>query len=180
MMEGTREKAKNLADEVEPGTVYDREISFDLAMGLFDYQADEQGTEEVLAKILRKFKDDDTAEAVEIIRKHIATESAADKTVAERPDEEDKGFSVGVFPNPSNASVKINYALENSGPVSLVIYNVLGQRVLTLVHGELEAGRHEVLWDGKDRNGMAVSTGVYLCRMETMGKLKTVKLLLAK
>ncbi|MDZ7292387.1 MAG: C25 family cysteine peptidase [candidate division KSB1 bacterium] len=180
MRGGTIERAKNLAAEVETGSLYDREISFDLAMGLFEYQGDKQGAEEVLANLLEKFKDDDTAEAVEIIKSLMIIESAVGKPITERPDETDEEFSVGVFPNPSNASVKIRYAVENSGPVLLTIYNLLGQRVLTLVNKQLEAGRHEALWDGKDLNGKLVSSGVYLCRLETMGRFKTVKLLMAK
>jgi M6 family metalloprotease-like protein len=180
LREGTREKAKNRAAEVERGSGYDREISFDLAMGLYYYQGDKQGAEEILAELSEKFKDEDTAEAVEIIKSLMNIESAASKPMAKRPDEADEGFSLGVFPNPSNASIKISYALENSGPVSLAIYNVLGQKVLTLVDGDLEAGRHEASWDGKDRSAKAVASGVYLCRLETMGHIKTVKLLLAK
>lgn len=180
MRGGAIEQAKNLAAEVEVGTLYDREISLDLAMALSHYQGDKQGAEEILVKLLVKFKDDDTAEAVELIKSHMVIESAAGNSFAERPDETEDEFSLGAFPNPSNASVIIRYVLETSGSASLVIYNILGQKVLTLVDRELQAGRHEALWDGKDLIGRVVSSGVYFCRLKTMGQFKTIKLSMTK
>jgi hypothetical protein len=157
MRGGTIEQAKNFAAEVEVGSLYDREISLDLAMGLSYYQGDKQGAEEVLAELSEKFKDDDTVEAVELIKSHMVIESAASNSFAEIPDETEEEFSLGAFPNPSNASIRIRYLLETSGAASLVIYNILGQKVLTLVDRELQAGRHEALWDGTDLSGKTVS-----------------------
>jgi len=62
----------------------------------------------------------------------------------------------------------------------MVIYNVLGQKILTLIDEELEAGSHELLWDGKDQSGMSVSSGIYLCRLQAMDRFKTIKLLMTK
>jgi flagellar hook assembly protein FlgD len=48
---------------------------------------------------------------------------------------------------------------------SLEIYNVLGQKVKTLVNGNLAAGNHSVKWDGCDQNGRKVSSGIYVYRL---------------
>ncbi|MCI0551744.1 MAG: T9SS type A sorting domain-containing protein [Anaerolineae bacterium] len=182
MREGTREKAKELAAEVEPGSVYDREISFDLAMGLFDYQGDKQGTEEVLTDLLKKFKDDDTAEAVEFIRSHIATESAASNPITERHDKADEEFSVGVFPNPFNPETTIRYRVsgERMQEVSLVIFNTLGQRVRTLVEARKNPGDHLVVWNGRDNFGKEAASGMYFLRATIGGTALTHKLMLLR
>ena len=71
------------------------------------------------------------------------------------------------FPNPFNPSTTIRYALPSAGPVRLTIYSILGEEVRTLVAGDvMEAGFHEAAWDGLDRDGRGVASGVYIYRME--------------
>jgi len=79
------------------------------------------------------------------------------------------------YPNPFNASTTIQYEVPVRGPVSLKIYNVLGQEVGTLVEGESPAGIHRVPW-----NAAKLPSGIYLCRLESNGWLSTAKLLLVK
>jgi hypothetical protein len=70
------------------------------------------------------------------------------------------------FPNPFNPSTTIRFALPKEAPVTLVIYNMLGVPVRTLVNGEnLSAANHQVTWDGKDDAGLTVPSGVYLYRI---------------
>lgn len=78
------------------------------------------------------------------------------------------------LPNPFNPSTTIKYQLPASGEVSLVIYNLLGQQVRTLVKDNLEAGFHSVLWDGKDELGKQVASGVYIYRLQS-GDFSTAK-----
>ena len=76
-------------------------------------------------------------------------------------------FSLGQnSPNPFNAATEIRYQLSRSAHVKLVVYDILGARVETLVDGAHDAGDYSVLWDGLDRDGQAVASGVYFCRME--------------
>jgi hypothetical protein len=180
MREGTTEKAKKLVSEAEEGSAFDREISLDLAMGLFEYKGDKQGAEEVLAKISEKFKDENTMEAVRCVKSRLIKDAEPDKPVAENLEKTGEDLSVGVFPNPANASVKIRYGLKNSGHVSIVIYNVLGQKIRTILDKEMEAGGYEADWNGMDINGKMVSSGVYLCRLEAAGRMKTIKVLMTK
>jgi flagellar hook assembly protein FlgD len=51
-----------------------------------------------------------------------------------------------------------------AGTARLVVYNVLGQEMVTLLHGWRQAGRAQVVWDGKDRAGNPAAAGLYLVR----------------
>ncbi len=80
------------------------------------------------------------------------------------------------FPNPFNPSTTINYQLPKNSTVDLAIYNMLGQRVATLVSGKQTAGRYSLQWDA---SGFA--SGVYFYRLKTAkGIVLTRKLVLLK
>ena len=66
------------------------------------------------------------------------------------------------------------------GEVELVVYDLTGQRVRTLVRGWAMLGRHTVRWDSRDDVGRTVSSGVYLCHLVTAERVATRKLLLLK
>lgn len=64
-------------------------------------------------------------------------------------------------PNPFNARTTIRYEVPILTPVRIVVYNLLGQPIRTLVDGVQEPGSHVVQWDGKDHHGRDVASGVY-------------------
>ncbi len=66
------------------------------------------------------------------------------------------------YPNPFNPTTQISFALPDAGEVSLAIYNLNGQLVKRLVAGEMNAGRHSIMWDAKDERGQQVASGVYV------------------
>ena len=72
------------------------------------------------------------------------------------------------YPNPFNPSTTIEYTLPAASQVELTIYDILGQRVATLVDGHRPAGTHQVTWDGRS-DGVPVASGVYLYRMDSPG-----------
>ncbi|MFH1008056.1 MAG: DUF3160 domain-containing protein [Candidatus Latescibacterota bacterium] len=75
-------------------------------------------------------------------------------------------------PNPFNPSTTIRFTVPetNSGtPVNLTIYDLLGQKVRTLMEGQVEAGGMAVTWNGRNDHGREVSSGVYLYRLTTEG-----------
>ncbi len=74
-----------------------------------------------------------------------------------------------IYPNPFNPQTTISFALQNSGPVELEIYDVRGRKVRTLVSHDLPQGRHSELWNGTDDHGQSVSSGVYLVRLRADG-----------
>ena len=84
------------------------------------------------------------------------------------------------FPNPFNPSTTIRYEVPNRTPVSIRVYNLLGQQIRTLYEGIKDAGRYEVRWDGRDMSGKPVASGLYLYRLEAGSFVRTKKMLLIK
>ncbi len=72
----------------------------------------------------------------------------------------------GNYPNPFNAKTIISFALPKESRVSLDVYNILGQKVKTLLDGTMAAGNYNQEWDGTDHNGLGVSSGVYLYKLK--------------
>ena len=83
-------------------------------------------------------------------------------------------------PNPFNSATQIAYHLSSPGPVQLVIYNVLGQPVRTLVDQFQAAGSYQVQWDARDQRGVSLSSGVYITRLSYPGGEQTRRLLYLK
>lgn len=69
------------------------------------------------------------------------------------------------LPNPFNAQTRIHFSMPAAGHVKLIVYNVLGQEVVTLLDGKLDANKHEVLWDGNNGQGTPVASGTYFYRL---------------
>jgi hypothetical protein len=84
------------------------------------------------------------------------------------------------YPNPFNNSTSIVYQTPELGLVKLTVFNLLGQKVITLVNEEKAAGTYSVEWDGRDDKGRIVSSGIYLYRLESTSFNLTKKMLLIK
>ena len=84
------------------------------------------------------------------------------------------------FPTPFNAEVTIPFALVESGPVRLVVYNLMGQQVRVLADGWVAAGVHRVRWDGRTAAGAEVASGVYWAVLQAGGAVQTAKLALIR
>ena len=81
-----------------------------------------------------------------------------------------QGFALGHnYPNPFNPSTIIPYQIPTAAHVRLEVFNVLGQRVATLVDGEQSAGAHTAVWDATNAAGQAVGAGVYIYRLVSGG-----------
>jgi len=84
------------------------------------------------------------------------------------------------YPNPFNPTTTIDYSLPEASKVRLDIYNVKGQLVRTLLNGDMPAGMHSVLWDGRDNNNAVVASGVYFYRLSSINNVQTKRMLLMK
>lgn len=82
------------------------------------------------------------------------------------------------YPNPFNPVTTIPFSLAEGGNVTLVIYNVMGQKVATLVNYYVGAGEHAAMWNGLDENGNHVSAGVYLYHLRAGQYSESRKMLL--
>jgi hypothetical protein len=78
-------------------------------------------------------------------------------------------------PNPFNPRTTLRYSLSENGMVKIIVYNIMGQKVTTLVDGSQEAGSQTIVWDASN-----LPSGTYFVRMETKNQLLTRKLLLLK
>ena len=79
-------------------------------------------------------------------------------------------FALGSnYPNPFNPSTTIPYELPRESEVKLIIHDLLGRRIKTLMSGTIQQGRHRVTWDGRNDAGAVVPSGVYFSRLEITG-----------
>ncbi len=97
------------------------------------------------------------------------------------------GFSLHRnYPNPFNPNTMIRYSISSKmtdgSPVraTLEVYNVLGQRVRTLVDEEKRFGEYQVIWDGRGDGGEELPSGVYFCRITVKNQSASRKLILLK
>lgn len=88
-------------------------------------------------------------------------------------------FSLGQnYPNPFNPATTIPFTLKSPDHVSLIIYNIMGQKIATVIYDYKSAGNHTVTWDGMDDQGNHVSAGIYLYRFKAGRYTETKKMLL--
>ena len=84
------------------------------------------------------------------------------------------------YPNPFNPETRIVFNLPEEGNVKLIIYNIKGQKVKTMLDCYMSPGRSEMIWNGKDDNGKAVGSGVYFYKLQTPSKSYVRKCMLLK
>lgn len=96
-------------------------------------------------------------------------------------DQADGEVIVTAYPNPFNLSTQISLRLAEAADVRLEIYNILGQKVVTLYDRFLQAGPNSVAWDARDDYGQVVGSGTYLYRLSLNNEqVANGKLLLIK
>ncbi|MFQ5583194.1 MAG: choice-of-anchor B family protein [Calditrichia bacterium] len=90
-------------------------------------------------------------------------------------------FALGAnYPNPFNPTTTIPYQLPRASEVKIIVYNMLGQKVRTLLNESKEAGFHSAVWDGRNESGAQVSSGIYLYRIEAGEFRRVRKMILMK
>jgi hypothetical protein len=83
-------------------------------------------------------------------------------------------------PNPFNPSTTISFDLPVATRAQLEVFDVRGRRVARLLDEELAAGRHDVVWDGRDARGRAAASGVYFYQLRTPRETTFRKMVLAQ
>jgi hypothetical protein len=84
------------------------------------------------------------------------------------------------YPNPFNPATTIQFDSPDRTHVNLTVYNVLGQKVTTLIDEELGPDSYEQVWDGTNEGGSHVASGIYFYRLSAGDKLETKKMMLLK
>jgi hypothetical protein len=86
----------------------------------------------------------------------------------------------GNYPNPFNPTTKIRFTNDRSSNVSVNVFSLKGEKVITLMNGPANSGTYDVTWDGKNSNGRVVPTGMYLYNVESDGRRLQGKMLFLK
>ena len=93
----------------------------------------------------------------------------------------DRLFSLGDnYPNPFNSTTKIKFELYQTGWIELVIFDLRGTVVKTLVERQLLPGQYTFYWDGKNQSGQAVAAGIYFYRLKAIDRIMTKKMMLLR
>jgi len=84
------------------------------------------------------------------------------------------------YPNPFNPETSIRYEVPTTSKITLEIFNILGQKLKTLLDEKKTPGQYSVIWDGTNELGHKVSSGLYIYRLEGDGFVKNRKMILLK
>jgi predicted CXXCH cytochrome family protein len=84
------------------------------------------------------------------------------------------------YPNPFNPNTQIKFSVAQRTRVELLVYNILGQKVKTILDEEMEPGSYVATWNGKDEKGYDVSSGIYFYKLNTKEFTQTKKMLLVR
>jgi hypothetical protein len=90
------------------------------------------------------------------------------------------GLQLTSFPNPFNPSTTMRFDLPTAARVRATVYSGDGRLVRALMEGDLPAGRHEAVWDGRDSRGNLAASGIYSCRIVAGERMETIKLALLR
>ncbi len=89
-------------------------------------------------------------------------------------------FNLKNYPNPFNPDTKVMFTLGQSSHVNLTVYNLLGQKIITLVDGRLPAGEQFFDWNGRDADGSFVGSGIYFYKLLVEDIVVTNKMMIVK
>ncbi len=84
------------------------------------------------------------------------------------------------YPNPFNPSTIIKYSVAEPTNIKLIVYDILGKEVATLVNETQNAGNYQLVWNATDNSGKKVASGIYLYKIEAGKYTKTMKMMLLK
>jgi len=82
------------------------------------------------------------------------------------------------YPNPFNPTTTISFSIPDESKIDLIIYNLKGQKVKTLISVQLSSGEHSITWNGSDELNKSASSGVYFYKLNVNGKTEAVKKML--
>lgn len=89
-------------------------------------------------------------------------------------------IALRAFPNPFNPSTRLDFALPAAGPARLAVHDIAGRELVVLHEGPLPAGPAQFAWDGRDGEGRALPSGVYLARLALPGAQRQAKLVMLR
>ena len=162
-----------------PMSIYD-ELSLEITQAFSYMRAVETGTEKIPQNSRWKPSNIDEYLKIreEILNKINELNEKEPEIGALEPDS--FKFTTGNYPNPFNPQTNISFTLPNDANVSIVIFNVKGQRVRTLKNEDMKSGQHSVVWNGTNDSGQSVGSGVYFYKLQAGEHSATKRMLLMK
>ena len=85
-----------------------------------------------------------------------------------------------VYPNPFNNSIRIDFSINQSGYVSMGIYDIMGRWITNIIGEYMKSGKHAINWNGIDISGNSVSSGLYIVVLKSGNNFRTKKIKLLK
>ena len=85
-----------------------------------------------------------------------------------------------VYPNPFNNSIRIDFSINQSGYVSMGIYDIMGRWITNIIGEYMKSGKHTINWNGIDISGNSVSSGLYILVLKSGNIFRTKKIKLLK
>lgn len=89
-------------------------------------------------------------------------------------------FDFNIYPNPTQNSTTISFDLLEKSTVELTIFNSLGQKIKTIRKSQMNIGKRQIIWNGRDETAVEVGNGVYYCQLKIGGRLMVKKLVVLK
>jgi len=160
----------NGVGKVNPGNIYDINVKVD---------ASDLIPNDYLGYInLSVNSDTDKDYEIPVLLKVIPSESTK---IEKEPEKQPETFSLlQNYPNPFNSSTVVTYNVEKESRVSILIYDITGRQIKQLVNEDRHPGEYQIVWDGKNSNGMTVSSGVYICVLKGQKDIYYIKLIYTK
>lgn len=102
----------------------------------------------------------------------------SDSTQTDAPKLDNSLDRLLIYPNPFGNSTKISFKVESASLIKLGIYNIVGQKIISLTNDYYSKGIHSVSWDGTNDSGILCDPGIYFCRMSKNGRQSVIKKIL--
>jgi flagellar hook assembly protein FlgD len=91
------------------------------------------------------------------------------------------GYQISNFPNPFNSTTAIQFKLRTDGPVTVEVFNIVGNKIKTLLQDQFyQKGSYSVWWDSKNDKGNLCPSGIYIIKLKTLEKTLSGKAMLIK
>jgi len=168
--------AQQLLNSATDGTLRKYAL-YDLATLLYHFLNDKQNGEKYYRQLLAEYPDDPLAEVAASVLGQSVDPPIEEKLAKASTLPTEYELSQN-YPNPFNPQTTIQFALPEASQVRIEVMNVLGQRIAVLSDQAMAAGFHMVRWDGRTKSVEKASSGVYFCRMQAGGFIKTIKMML--
>jgi len=151
-------------------TELEKSLLFQLAMIYYYEFQDYKAARETMDNFVEQFPDDIRSydiKNLDFLFDYTPDLPKQDPDASEKPTQIIDNFALEQnYPNPFNPETEINFQIPTGAHVTLVIYNLLGQKIRTLVDKEMSTGYHTIKWHGRDDFGNTVASGVYLYALQ--------------